>query len=99
MNVHSVITVNVDRGKVTALTLFNLRAAFDTIDHNILINYTQCIYQKDNCKTFAVYGTRLNLVANNHNFCHHLWRDDTHIYTIYVSTFDATCFWEVSKCS
>ena len=30
-------TLNKDRGKVTALTLLDLSAAIDTIDHNILI--------------------------------------------------------------
>ena len=46
LKVHNDVTLNVDKGKVTALTLFtlltmltllNLSAAFDTIDHNILI--------------------------------------------------------------
>ena len=37
LKVHNDVTLNVDKGKVTALTLLNLSAAFDTIDHNILI--------------------------------------------------------------
>ena len=35
--VHNDVTLNIDNGKVTALTLLDLSATFDTIDHNILI--------------------------------------------------------------
>ena len=34
---HNDVTLNTDKGKVTALTLLDLSAAFDTLDHNILI--------------------------------------------------------------
>ena len=37
LKVHHDITLNMDKGKVTALTLLELSPAFDTIDHNILI--------------------------------------------------------------
>ena len=37
LEVHNDITLNMDKGKVTALTLLDLSAAFDAIDHNILI--------------------------------------------------------------
>ena len=37
LKVHNGVTVNMDKGKVTALTLFDLSAAFDIIDYNILI--------------------------------------------------------------
>ena len=37
LKVHNDVTLNIDKGKVTALTLLDLSAAFDTIDHNILI--------------------------------------------------------------
>ena len=36
LKVHNGVTLNMDRGKVTALILLDLSAAFDTIDHNIL---------------------------------------------------------------
>ena len=36
LKVHNNVTLNVDKGKVTALTLLDLSAAFDTIDHSIL---------------------------------------------------------------
>ena len=37
LKVHNDINLNINNGKVTALTLLDLSAAFDTIDHNILI--------------------------------------------------------------
>ena len=37
LKVHNDVTLNIDKGKVTALTLLDLPAAFDTIYHNILI--------------------------------------------------------------
>ena len=37
LKVHNDINLNIDNGKVTALTLLDLSAAFDTIDHGILI--------------------------------------------------------------
>ena len=37
LKVHNDINLNIDNGKVTALTLLDLSAAFDTIDHDILI--------------------------------------------------------------
>ena len=36
LKVHNDVTLNIDKGKVT-LTLLDLSAAFDTIDHGILI--------------------------------------------------------------
>ena len=37
LKVHNDITLNIDQSKVTALTLLDLSAVFDTIDHNTLI--------------------------------------------------------------
>ena len=37
LKVHNDVTLNMDTGKVTALTLLDLSVAFDTIGHNILI--------------------------------------------------------------
>ena len=37
LKVHNDVTLNMDKGKVTVLTLLDLSAAFDTIDHNIII--------------------------------------------------------------
>ena len=37
LKVHNDVTLDIDKGKVTALTLLDLSAAFDTIDHNMLI--------------------------------------------------------------
>ena len=38
LGVHNDISVSLDKGHVTALTLPDLSAAFDTIDHNTLTN-------------------------------------------------------------
>ena len=37
LEVHNGVTLNMDKGKVTELTLLYLFAAFDSTDHNILI--------------------------------------------------------------
>ena len=37
LKIHNDITCNMDKGKVTALTLLDLSAAFDTIDHSTLL--------------------------------------------------------------
>jgi len=38
LKVHNDIALNMDTGKVTALTLLDLSAAFDTIDYSILLD-------------------------------------------------------------
>ena len=38
LRVHNDISVSLDKGHVTALTLLDLSAAFNTIDHNTLTN-------------------------------------------------------------
>ena len=38
MKVHNDICMNIDKGRVTALTLLDLSAAFDTIDQSTLIH-------------------------------------------------------------
>ena len=38
LRVHNDISVSLDKGHVTALTLLDLSAAFDTIDHSTLTN-------------------------------------------------------------
>ena len=45
-----------DKDKVTALTLLDLSAAFDTIDHSILLDRLQ--------KTFSIYGLTLNWISS-----------------------------------
>ena len=37
LKVHNFVTLNKDNGKVTVFTMLDISAAFDTIDHNILI--------------------------------------------------------------
>ena len=38
LKVHNDIIISMDRGEVTALTLLDLSAAFDTIDHTTITN-------------------------------------------------------------
>ena len=52
LKVYNDVTLNIDKGKVTALTLLDLSAAFDTIDHNILIKRLSLWY--------GISGTALN---------------------------------------
>ena len=52
LKVHNDVTLNIDKGKVTALTLLDLSAAFDTIDHGILIKRLSLWY--------GISGTALN---------------------------------------
>ena len=52
LKVHNDVTLNIDKGKVTALTLLDLSAAFDTIDHGILIKHLSLLY--------GISGTALN---------------------------------------
>ena len=52
LKVHNDVTLNFEKGKVTALTLLDLSAAFDTIDHGILIKRLSMWY--------GISGTALN---------------------------------------
>ena len=52
LKVHNDDTLNIDKGKVTALTMLDLSAAFDTIDHGILIKRLSLWY--------GISGTALN---------------------------------------
>ena len=52
LKVHNDVTLNIDKGKVTALTLLDLSATFDTIDHGILIKRLSLRY--------GISGTALN---------------------------------------
>ena len=50
--VHSDILLNMDQQKITQLVLIDLLSAFDTVDHDILLNIMNC--------TFGVSDTTLN---------------------------------------
>ena len=52
VKVQSDILLNTDQQKVTQLVLIDLSSAFDTVDHEILLNIMNC--------SFGVSGTALN---------------------------------------
>ena len=45
LNIHNDILLNMAKGSVTALTLLDLSAAFDTIDHTILLDGLNVYYR------------------------------------------------------
>ena len=56
LKIHNDIVGAMDKGRVTALTLLDLSAAFDTIDHNILLHRLQ--------SWFGITGSALDWVAS-----------------------------------
>ena len=56
LKVHNDINLNIHYGKVTALTLLDLSAAFDTIDYDILITRLSTWY--------GIYGTALSFFTS-----------------------------------
>ena len=44
LKVHNDVTLNMDKGKVTAFTLLVLCATFNTNDHNILVKHLSMWY-------------------------------------------------------
>ena len=67
------VLLNMKKGRVTALTLLDLSAAFDTIDHLTLINRLSSWY--------GISGTTpLSHIVAEHDVEHHLYADDTQIY-------------------
>ena len=57
---HNDVTLNIDKGKLIPLTLLVLSAAFDTIDHNILIKRLSLWY--------GISGTALNWFLSKPNW-------------------------------
>ena len=58
LKIHNDIICNMDNGKVTALTLLDLSAAFDSIDHSILL---ERLYGH-----FGISGTVFSMVQIKH---------------------------------
>lgn len=56
LRIQNDILVAMDKGKVTALTLLDLSAAFDTIDHSILLNRLE--------KWFGITGSALDWLSS-----------------------------------
>ena len=59
------IHLNIDNGKVTALTMLDLSAAFDTIDHNILIRRLSRWYGKVTALTLLDLSAAFDTIDHN----------------------------------
>ena len=116
--------LNMDQGRVTALTLLDLSAAFDTIDHSILLNRMSSwfgvngtalewfkSYLTDRSQSvflngtksspmplsygvpqgsvlgpllFTLYTSPLSKIIDGFSLSHHLYSDDTQLYTSFT---------------
>ena len=56
LRIHNDVLMAMDKGKVTALTLLDLSAAFDTIDHQILVNRLE--------KWYGISGSALRWLSS-----------------------------------
>ena len=70
LKIHNDLILAMDRGEVTSLILLDLSAAFDTVDHFIILTRLQNCFGLDNCHVIiqdgVVYFSRF---ANFSNFC------------------------------
>ena len=95
LKVENDVLLNMEKGRVTALTLLDLSAAFDTIDHLMLISRLSswygisdtaldCFtwYLSDRTILITLYRPTAPLsdVIAEHDVEHHLYAYDTHIY-------------------
>ena len=91
LKVENDIILNLDEGRVTALTLLDLSAAFDTLDHSsiacgvphgsVLGTLLFTLYTTPLSYVIQRHNVKpLSYVIQRHNVKHHLYADDTQIY-------------------
>ena len=78
LKVHNNISLNMDTGKVTPLTLLDLSAAFDTIDYSVLLDLSKaaplyydvpqgCVLEP---LLFTEYATPVSPLIHSHKLDH-----------------------------
>ena len=88
LKVHNDITLNMDYGKVTALTLLYLSAAFDIINNTILMDCLSFWYDVSGLPEGKSYlSGRYMRVNFGDCFCHHL---------IFHVVFLRVQFWDIT---
>ena len=98
LKIQNDIAASLDSGKAVALTLLDLSAAFDTIDHDILFNSLRDWFGVDGPFDFTLYTTPLSNIISNFNVTHHLYADDTQIYLALDNRNFDSSFAELTEC-
>ena len=138
LKIHNDILSLIDDGRVTALTLLDLSAAFDTIDHTILlrrlddwfgvsgkaldwfksymtgrsqrIKLGNCLSSKSDLSfgvpqwsvlgplLFTLYTTPLSSLISGHAIPHHLYADDSQLYSCFTSGNSTAAFTGLQSC-
>ena len=80
-----------DASKVTALTLLDLSAAFDTIDHTIFLSILGPLL-------FMLYTPPLSGMICEHAIPHHLYADDSQLYVSFESGDSAAALNGLQSC-
>ena len=81
LRVHNDISVSLDKGHVTALTLLDLCAAFDkSFSDSSLLEHGVPQGSLLGPLLFSLYTAPLSTIISSYGLSHHLYTDDTQIY-------------------